>query len=414
MAAFDSRRREPPVARTAATDSEPPLRRGHLLALQRSVGNAAVCGSLPRGLGRRDRNLPDDPHSLSDVSAAAKDIVMDKDTVSVAGRPWYFKHPQLKARPGLWVETRFGDTMAADPKDTKAESALRAGLGSIGLIKFGLDADPPADARDDPMPGSGSKGPRRQPSTDLTQIEEMDLTQFGGQDGRYRFTAVVRASDRKRTDVDLIVERLGPRRAAFKDWAPLGAQRQQELEKRFKQFGYKRAQDEEADVLKWDVNQWGRVLQAIELVPEDLLRGVTGIVWERAHTPPDAPKESGHYETTTGLNKGDTPTRRLQLMDLAFKSDSALIETVAHEIGHAISNKPTETGGKAIADDADYQKAVKADGPKAITKYGDTNSSEHYAEAYSMFIAEPATMKVLRPNVFAFFEKQRAAAGKKP
>ena len=31
-----------------------------------------------------------------------------------------------------------------------------------------------------------------------------------------------------------------------------------------------------------------------------------------------------------------------------------------------------------------------------------------------MFIAEPATLKVLRPNVFAFFEKQRAAAGKKP
>jgi hypothetical protein len=101
-------------------------------------------------------------------------------------------------------------------------------------------------------------------------------------------------------------------------------------------------------------------------------------------------------------------------MQQAFKSDSSLIETVAHEIGHAISNKPTEKGGTAIADQAEYQNAVKADGPHAITKYGDTNSSEHQAEAYAMFIAEPATLQALRPNVFAFFEKQKKAAGKKP
>ena len=379
MAAFDSRRRVWQVARTTAAASEPPLRQGHLLALQRSAGNAAVCGSLhptSRGLARRDK-LPEDPHSLSDVSAVAKDIVMDKDAVSVVGRPWYFKNPQLKARAGLWVETRFGGAMAADPKDSKAENALRAGLGSVGMIKFGLDADKPASDNDDPAPGSGSKGPRRPSSTNLTQIEEMDLTQFGGQDGRYRFTAVVRATSRKRTEVDLIVELLGARRAAFKDASELGAKRRQELSNRFKQFGFKRAQDEGEAVLKWSPDQWCRVLQAIELIPEDLLRGVTGIVWERAHTPADAPKEAGHYETTTGLKQGDTPTRRLQLMDVAFKSDSTLIETVTHEIGHAISNKPAETGGTAIADEAEYKRAVTADGPKAITKYGDTSSSEH-------------------------------------
>jgi hypothetical protein len=35
------------------------------------------------------------------------------------------------------------------------------------------------------------------------------------------------------------------------------------------------------------------------------------------------------------------------------------------------------------------------------------------AEAYSMFIAEPATMKVMRPNVYAWFEKQQQAAAPK-
>jgi hypothetical protein len=423
VAAFQSRQRESPGATVAPADTEVtvacdgglPLRRDHVLALQRSAGNVVVCGSLRRahlGLIQRDRKLPDDPHSLSDVSAAAKDITIDKDTVSIPGRAWYFKNPRLSARPGFWVETRFGSKMAATPDDEK-EKALRAGLGSVGMIMFGLNADPPKDpkSKDEQMPGAEARGPRRPPSTDLTRIEEMDLTAFGGQDGRYRFTAVVRASAQK-TEVDLIVEFLGARRPAFKDWDQLGPKRQKDLEGLFKRLGYKRAQDEpDAVVDKWSPDQWGRVLQALESVPEDMLRGVTGIVWERGHSPAGATKESGHYDTKTGLKKGDSPDRRLQIYDVAFKSDAALIEVVAHEIGHAISTKPTETGGTAIADvAADYQKAAQADGPHAITKYGDTNWSEHYAEAYAMFITEPATLKLLRPNVFAWFEKQRAAA----
>jgi hypothetical protein len=54
-----------------------------------------------------------------------------------------------------------------------------------------------------------------------------------------------------------------------------------------------------------------------------------------------------------------------------------------------------------------------ADGGKAITKYGKKSWEEHYAEAYSMFIAERATMKVMRPNLFAWFEKQQQNAAPK-
>jgi len=34
---------------------------------------------------------------------------------------------------------------------------------------------------------------------------------------------------------------------------------------------------------------------------------------------------------------------------------------------------------------------------------------ESYAEAYSMFIVEPATLKALRPRTFEWFARQQAA-----
>jgi hypothetical protein len=83
-----------------------------------------------------------------------------------------------------------------------------------------------------------------------------------------------------------------------------------------------------------------------------------------------------------------------------------------HEIGHAISGKPAETGGTALAADTSsgsFQAAAKADSALAITKYGQTDMGESYAEAYSMFIVEPATLKALRPRTFEWFARQQAA-----
>ena len=53
---------------------------------------------------------------------------------------------------------------------------------------------------------------------------------------------------------------------------------------------------------------------------------------------------------------------------------------------------------------------TKADG----TKYGKTDVHESYAEAYSMFVAEPATLKAIRPRTFAWFAKQQADAKPRP
>jgi hypothetical protein len=105
---------------------------------------------------------------------------------------------------------------------------------------------------------------------------------------------------------------------------------------------------------------------------------------------------------------GGTPERRLTLYDSAFDTEDGLIRIVAHELGHALSGKPAEhAGGKALAKTPEYQAAAKADSPHAITHYGDQDWDEHYAEAFSMFIAEPATLQLLRPKTYEYFSKAR-------
>jgi len=57
------------------------------------------------------------------------------------------------------------------------------------------------------------------------------------------------------------------------------------------------------------------------------------------------------------------------------------------------------------AADNDFRKAVAKDGGKAVTAYGDTDFQESFAEAYSLYITSPSTLKSLRPNVFDFLDK---------
>jgi hypothetical protein len=412
-------RRRPHDRDEAASEPEVPSAASTLLALQRTAGNAAV-GSWLRGartqLVQRDHNVPDAAHSLDDVGAAAKDIQVDIDTVSISGRAWYFKNDQLKARPGIGVETRFAGRMAAGP-DNDAEQALRNGLGSLALIMFGLDAERPKQKGEEEIEPRGAKPKARRPSTaDLTRFEDLDLTPYGGRDGHYRFTAVTeKGSASKPSEVVLIVELLRARSAPFKSWDQLDAGRRAALDARFKRFGYVKhvpresSLGEDSDVsMPWLDDQWGRVLQAIEKVPEEILGAVPGIAWQRGHGPKSEKGEAGHYDTKTGLRPADAPERGILIYDDAFKSDETLLGVVAHEVAHGFSNKPSETGGTAVARIAtDFGKAAKADGIP-ITKYGEKDVDEAYADAYATFVTEPETLRTLRPKTYAWFAKQQA------
>lgn len=422
-AAPRERRREPDQepAPAEATPQAPPA--ADLLALQRTAGNHAVGTWLSRAPApklQRDHRVADDADTLAELGPALKDMVIDEDTVSISGRARLFKQDRVPVRPGIGVDIRFAGDMA---KDKSKEDAVKKGLGSMALMMFGLDAEPPRKKGDEDYQ-TGSKKPvkQRPPTTDLVHIMDLDLTDHGGQDGHYRFAAVAaKGKPDAPTEVVIVIELLGPRRKAFD--ATLDGKRKAAMEQRFNGFNFaKKAPnsggsvlDAPDDTMAWLDDQWAKVLQALALVPDDMLASVSGIAWVRGRGALGPSKEAGHYQTKTGLRGNDKPERTLTLYDDTFKTDDTILKTIVHELGHAISEKPMEPQrGTALSANADYQRAARTDGGKSVTEYGKKNWEEHYAESYSMFIAEPATLKVMRPTEFAWFEKQQKDAARRP
>ncbi|MEA2387109.1 MAG: hypothetical protein QOJ22_1283, partial [Thermoleophilaceae bacterium] len=75
--------------------------------------------------------------------------------------------------------------------------------------------------------------------------------------------------------------------------------------------------------------------------------------------------------------------------------------------GSRTIKKPDGTFEDEIAKEAKgnkFRDAAKKDGGKAATAYGDTDWQEAFAEAYSLYITAPDTLKALRPNVFAYLD----------
>jgi hypothetical protein len=52
-----------------------------------------------------------------------------------------------------------------------------------------------------------------------------------------------------------------------------------------------------------------------------------------------------------------------------------------------------------------FREAVAKDGGKAVTEYGEKDFQESFAEAYSLYITSPDTLKSLRPQVHEYLEK---------
>jgi hypothetical protein len=373
--------RETSTQRRRRQEDAPPLGEPALLALQRTAGNAAVTAWL-----QRDHTLPADPHTLGDVPAAAdRDLQLDTDRMSFSRVASLFGRGNLKLRAGIDLTPHFSGKMAKDPKD---EDKVEIGLRNIGASIFGLD-----------------DGGGRPKLLDAVHIREFDLDGVGGLDGRYRFTCVVRKGTAAAPqEVDLIIELVGAERPAFKLWKELDGKRRNELTSRFSRLGFVRAEPTLTETVDtWTDDQWGKVLQALEKIPEASLSGIGEVTWARGHGQKGPTGEAGYYQLS-----GPPPKRRLTLYDGAFRDDDSLTETIAHELGHSLSFKPTEGGGgTALALSTEFQTAANADSPHAITKYGDTNWHEKYAEAYGMFITEPDTLKALRPKTYDYFVKQQ-------
>jgi hypothetical protein len=378
------RTREPGRQRRPTRPPEAPRPAEHpLLALQARAGNAAVAAML----GRR-RNLPEHADELEEVSAAAKDMKIETAVLTIDEDRWVGAARGTE-RGGYAVDIKFHGNMAGPDPEGDAEKKVTGALRAIGMSIFNL-----SDGATDP------------PAIDVVRFADLDFTKHGGVAGHYRFTSVLRAPKARGRDakVDLIVELVRLQRPEFKPWSKLTADERRALENRFASFKFTKVGPDalgQRVAMTWLDDQWGQVLQALSRLPDATLRAIPDMDWERGRGRQGPGGEYGEYTYDPR-----TKQRVLTLFDGAFADgDEALVTLIAHEIGHAMSFRPTEgTPRRASgASSPAFRDALRADGGKALTDYGATNAEEHYAEAYSMFIAEPETLKVLRPNVFAFF-----------
>ncbi len=379
---MERRRRDPREPEAEEEERQTPVAAppaaAPLLALQRSAGNAAVSAYLAR-----KRAIPETAAKLEDVASAAPEMIIDTGEMTIGGLDKWVKSDRGSDRKGISVDIRIAEPMASQPQVSKA-------LKAIAMSFFNL--------RD---------GIKRAALLDTVKLVDLDFSSYGGVAGHYRFTSVTAKPEAggKDAEVDMIIELVRPERAAFKAWADLDRDRRSALENRFANLGFYKAEpqlDDKDPVTQWLNDQWAQVLQALERIPDAALKAVPGIRWRRGRGDKGPTGEGGHFDWDS---KGK---RVLTLYDGAFKgSDEGLVALIAHELGHALSAKsPTEGKGPGTVAGSDaWKKAVAADGGKPITDYGAKDAEENYADAYSMFVSEPETMRVLRPKLYEFFTK---------
>lgn len=117
----------------------------------------------------------------------------------------------------------------------------------------------------------------------------------------------------------------------------------------------------------------------------------------------ESPPGSGNF---ANIPAADVPAFNKALK--AAQSANKAVDKVVTESGQRFQT-PSGGGDKDVLDDPAASTAflteANKDGSVRISKYGETNRAEFFAESYALYISDPDTLKRLRPNTFAFFEK---------
>ncbi|HET6868900.1 MAG TPA: hypothetical protein VFH80_23510 [Solirubrobacteraceae bacterium] len=345
-----------------------------LLRLQNTAGNTAVTQLIGQRRLSRRRQVPSDPTSLADYSALRGEITIDTATgnpVANKDLPGLFTAGGARFEPRASVDVSFHFS-ANVAKDGDKQALVQTGLSGIARARFNL-----ASSSKDPV----VKG--------ATSILTLSLERFGGHDGRYRFTSLAGA---KAGEIQVLIEYLGAAPTPLSSWDGIGKKGQERLNDRFTKFGFTWGDGDVA----WSYDKKAQVMQALGLIPDAVLNEVSGITWERRRAQHGPDGEAGEY----------MPDRKILLYTSAFDDDWTVIELVAHELGHGLSQRPGERThtAKAHENEPDYRHAA---GPlaKAPTEYGRKAFAEDFAEGFALFIHEPDTLKLLRPELFEYFTK---------
>lgn len=254
-----------------------------------------------------------------------------------------------------------------------------------------------------------------------TLIQHLDLTRFregnnsahpAGPDTQFRFTCAAFDStstgsgQRRQTtrNVQIIIENIGAPQAI----PNAGETAAQRIARFQRDYNFHRS-----DPLLFSDDDFSRVLMAVSLVPDNILRSISGLPFNRITGQATGPGgEAAEYSWT--VQRG-TYTSVINIYDDALRR-STLAESLAflltHELGHALAHRPAEAAGTAAQTDLSaetgrggFREAANDDGGlrNAITTYGRTGWGEYFAEAFSLFIHQPGTLRLLRPHVYAYF-----------
>jgi Domain of unknown function (DUF4157) len=277
--------------------------------------------------------------------------------------------------------------------DDKVKGTLWKGLRAYARSVFDL------------LPGKDGKA--QSTRLNLVHVDNLDLTKWGGPNTSFRFTSRGKTTAGK-INVKILIEALDQPAKPMADPST-----QKATEALAAKYGL-------AHDPVFPDSVWNRILASLGKIPEALLMRIRDVTFDTSPQQEGPKKEAAEF--SANFKDGKWLKRIILYKKLVTSKDREFAFTLAHEIGHAIDDAPKEGAAGPVAkeekvhDDKKFLDAAKKDGgrAKAITDYAKTDDSEFFAECFGMYIQQPQTLQVLRPNIYSFFESYQAGAKTKP
>jgi hypothetical protein len=264
----------------------------------------------------------------------------------------------------------------------------------------------------------------------ITSVQHLDLSNFTnpadtaihGPNANFRFTstqfdATGQGANRVQ-NVQVLIEKLGNFTAAAASTETADQRRQRFANTYQITNAVPVRNDPLGDPLEaMSDSQFDQVLEGLDHVPAGLLARVTGIPVHRSLDARGTHNEVAEYKQTRAAGSTTWERRIVVYNDFFGMNTDQKTFTMIHEIGHALDFRPNEVSGgrggasaSAATGTGSFRAAVTLDGglAKGVSTYGATSTDydEYYAEAFAMYQSQPATLKALRPNVYAYFKTQ--------
>ncbi|MEP7309651.1 MAG: DUF4157 domain-containing protein [Acidobacteriota bacterium] len=334
-----------------------------------------------------------DDSALGKLPEAEKQALqVDTDAPMGSYRDFFGLQGQLVLATNVDADYDFQAPSIDALKDEKVKAALWKGLRAYAMGLFDL------------VPGKDGKASSKR--LHLVHLENLDLTKWGGPDTSFRFTSRGQTT-KGQIKVQILIEALDLPAKPVADPAALKG-----IEATASKYGLTH------DAVFPD-SLWQRILGALGKIPESLLMRIRDVTFDASPAEQGAKKEAAEFAS---VFKNGAWTKTITLYQKMVRSkDPDFAFTLAHEIGHAIDDAPAEGPKGVVADayvrnDAQFKEAARKDGgrAKAITEYAKTDDNEFFAECFALFIQQPATLKALRPNIYAYFDTYQYGALKDP